>query len=151
MKLRQAAAALHSLSDWLHRPAPATPLGCFARAYGLLLAGFAHFTLASYLQLLELTALTFPFAPFDRLPLPVLPAPAMTALRRALVGCGAGLAVGVAPRPCLLAAAPLLIYFIQIDRTLYNNHCVLRPSRRLPRCLLSHPSQTTPTHTPGRT
>ena len=122
--------ALGRLPDWLHHPAPAAPLGCFARAYGLLLAAFAHSTLANYLNLLELTSLTFPFAPFDRLPvLPVLPAPALTALRRALVGCGAGLAAGVAPRPCLLAAAPLLVYFTQLDRTLYNNHCAPRPSR----------------------
>ena len=123
-------AALGRLSRWLHHPAPAAPLGCFARAYGLLLAAFAHSTLANYLNLLELTSLTFPFAPFDRLPvLPVLPAPALAALRWALVGCGAGLAAGVAPRLSLLAAAPLLLYCTQLDRTLYNNHCAPRPSR----------------------
>ena len=137
--------ASHRLSDWLHRSAPAAPLGCFARAYGLLLAAFAHFTLAKYLKQLELTTLTFPFAPFDGLlVLPVLPASAMTALRWALVGCGTGLAAGVAPRPCLLAATPLLVYFTQLDRTLYNNHCEPRPRRRRPRC----PSP--PAHPPAR-
>lgn len=131
--------AMGRLTDWLYHPAPAAPLGCFALAYGLLLSAFAHSTLASYLNLLELTSLTFPFAPFDRLPvLPVLPAPALAALRWALVGCGAGLAAGVAPRLSLLAAAPLLLYCTQLDRTLYNNHCAPRPSRRRQRCPNAH-------------
>ena len=125
---------MNALSTWLHEPAPAAPLGCFALAYGLLLAAFAHSTLASYLDLLELTSLTFPFAPFNRLPvLPVLSAPALAALRWALVGCGAGLAASVAPRPSLLAAAPLLAYFtVHTARpcTLYKNHCAPRASRR---------------------
>ena len=107
-------------------------------ACGLLLTTFANSTLASYLNPLELISLTFPFAPFERLPvLPVLPAPALAALRWALVGCGAGLAAGVAPRPSLLAAAPLLAYFtVHTARpcTLYNNHCAPRASRRRQRC-----------------
>ena len=122
-------AALGRLSDWLHHPAPAAQLGCFCSAYGLLLAAFAHSTLPSYLNLLELTSFAFPFPPFDQLPvLPVLPARVLAALRWALVGCGAGLAAGVAPRPSLLAAVPLLVYLVQLDRTLYNNHCAPFPS-----------------------
>lgn len=107
---------LDALADWLHRPAPAAPLGCFARAYGLLLAVFAYDTLASYLQLLELTVVAFPFAPFDHLSLPVLSAPTMSALRWVIVACGTGLATGVAARQCLLCATPLLIYVTQLVR-----------------------------------
>ena len=93
-------AALGRLSDWLHHPTPVAQLGCFCSAYGLLLAAFAYSTLPSYLNLLELTSFAFPFPPFDQLPvLPVLPARVLAALRWALVGCGAGLAAGVAPRP----------------------------------------------------
>ena len=131
-------AALGRLSDWLHHPTPVAQLGCFCSAYGLLLAAFAHSTLPSYLNLLELTSFAFPFPPFDQLPvLPVLPARVLAALLWALVGCGAGLAAGVAPRPSLLAAAPLLAYFTDHAArpcTLYNNHCAPRASRRRQRC-----------------
>ena len=138
-------AALGRLSDWLHHPAPVAQLGCFCSAYGLLLAAFAHSTLPSYLNLLELTSFAFPFPPFDQLPvLPVLPARVLAALRWALVGCGAGLAAGVAPRPSLIAAVPLLVYLVQLDRTLYNNHCAPFPGRLRQRCPHAQPHPTPP-------
>ena len=143
--------ALGRLSDWLHHPAPATQLGCFCSAYGLLLAAFAHSTLPSYLNLLELTSFAFPFPPFDQLPvLPVLPAHVLAALRWALVGCGAGLAAGVVPRPSLIAAVPLLVYLVQLDRTLYNNHCAPFPSRLRQRCPHAQPHPTNPPSTTDR-
>ena len=138
-------AALGRLSDWLHHPTPVAQLGCFCSAYGLLLAAFAHSTLPSYLNLLELTSFAFPFPPFDQLPvLPVLPARVLAALRWALVGCGAGLAAGVAPRPSLIAAVPLLVYLVQLDRTLYNNHCAPFPGRLRQRCPHAQPHPTYP-------
>ena len=141
-------AALGRLSDWLHHPAPVAQLGCFCSAYGLLLAAFAHSTLPSYLNLLELTSFAFPFPPFDQLPvLPVLPARVLAALRWALVGCGTGLAAGVAPRPSLIAAVPLLVSLVQLDRTLYNNHCAPFPGRLRQRCPHAQPHPTYPPNT----
>lgn len=118
-------AEIDALADWLHRPVGAAPLGCFARIYGLLLTAFALGTLPPYLMLLESTVLAFPFFPFDQLPLSPLEAPTMANLRWLLMACGAGIATGVAARACCLTALVLAVYFMQLDRTLYNNHYVL--------------------------
>ena len=118
-------AQIDAVADWLHRPVSASPLGCFARIFGVLLTAFALSTLPPYLMLLESTVLAFPFFPFDQLPLSPLEAPAMAKLRWLLMACGAGLATGVAARACCLTALPVAVYFMQLDRTLYNNHYVL--------------------------
>ena len=60
----------------------------FIRSFGVCVACFAHDTLPAHLELLNRTALVFPYAPWHHLPLAPMSAPMHERLRNALLVCG---------------------------------------------------------------
>ena len=64
-------------------------------------------------------------APFQHLPLYPLSYTWLHKLRGALAVLGGLTAAGLLPRLCLACSFGLLVYFVQLDRTFYNNHYVL--------------------------
>ena len=76
---------------------------------------------------LETTAMCFHYFPFHHLPLAGCSDDLRT-VQLLLLACSIGCALGVAApvvRACLAAAAAVVLYVMQLDRTVYNNHYVL--------------------------
>jgi hypothetical protein len=105
-------------------PGAGSSLGLFVRSTGAVLVAFAVWTLPAYFDLVERSVLVFPYSPFHHLPNIFAPRSRalLDALRWLLIGFGFGCFVGVGARLCLVSAAALVLYFMSLDRTLYNNH-----------------------------
>ena len=89
-------------------------LGFFVRAYGVLLAGFAYYTLPGYLQMLERTVISFHYFPFHHLPLGPMTPDGLWSMRASFLVCSCCCALGVAARSCFAASSALMLYVMQL-------------------------------------
>ena len=99
------------------------PTALFVRGFGVCLVYFAYYTVPEYIELMQSTVLSFGYAPWVHAPFGApVSAAELRMLRWALLSCGVGVALGLLPRVSLAGALLLLLYFVQLDATFYNNH-----------------------------
>ncbi|KAL1508732.1 hypothetical protein AB1Y20_004827 [Prymnesium parvum] len=112
---------------WWRAPVPGagSTVGAFTRLVGVVLVAFAQATFPVYIQKLDHTILSFHYFPFHHLPFGPLSRVGLEWIRTALTVSGTFCALGVCTCCSLVAAALMMLYIMQLDRTLYNNHYFL--------------------------